>query len=392
MKFLYAGLESFIESPADLFERVTSQVTGVSQLGNEAHSVCVADGELLFSSGGQTVHYPLPESPEKRWMALEKTVCDIIEKNQYDFVYIRGFLIDKLSLAVAICAKEKCFGAKVIFEASCYPDRPVCKQMLQSFQEKGEKGTCSELRRRMLHHRLLRSKFTKVTDTVVVFGSPEIQVWGIPAISVENGITVGYIRHRSNSEINGDPVSVLGVVDDAILCGYDRIIYGLKVYQSNLHRDQITFDIVGDEESVKKLRELTEQNGLTHCVRFLGSKTPEEMWQLYSTHSVAVSSLGLYRAGRTYFSSRTAKEFCAAGIPFVYAYEDLSLDDNTPFALKLANNDSPINISLIGEFVWRCRLDQRLAQTEQKFAEKHYDWRVIMKRIIEFTATGRREV
>lgn len=392
MKFLYAGLESFAESPADLFQRITSQVTGVSQLGNEAHSVCAVGEELFFSSVEQSVHFPLPEQPEKRKKAICTTVCDLIEKNQYDYVYLRGFLIDKFILEIAACAKVKCFGAKVVFEAARYPDRPICRQMLQSFRESGDKVSYSELCRRMLLHRLLLSKFTRVADTVVVFGTPAEQVWGIPAITVEDGITVGEIRRRSNAEIHGDPITVLGVVDDAKLCGYDRIIRGLSAYQTTLHREEITFDVVGDNELVCGLKEMTALNKLQHCVHFLGAKTPEEMWDLYNTHSVAVSTLGLYRDGGTYFSSRIAKEYCAAGIPFVYAYEDLSLDDNIPFALKLANNDSPINIGLIGEFVWRCRLDKRLAQTEQKFAEKHYDWRVIMKRILEFTATGRREV
>lgn len=392
MKFLYAGLESFVESPADLMQRITSQVTGVSQLGNEAHSVCISGSELLFSSGNQSAHFPLPEQPEKRRKALCTMVCDLIEKNQYDYVYLRGFLIDKLYLEIAACAKLKCFGAKVIFEAAHYPDRLICKQMLQSYRESGDKASHANLRRRMLTHALLLSKFTRVADTVVVFGTPVEQVWGIPAITVDNGIMVNNVCRRTNSEIHGDPITILGVVGNAKQCGFDRVIRGLKAYQSNIHKDEITFDIVGDEESVRELKEMVRQDGLQDTVRFLGEKSPEEMFDLYNTHSVAVSCLGLYRTGTNFYSSKIAKEYCAAGIPFVYAYEDLSLDDNTPFALKLTNNDSPININLIGEFVWRCRLDQRLAQTEQKFAEKHYDWRVIMKRIIEFTATGRREV
>ena len=392
MKFFYVGLESFNESQADLFQRISSQVNGVSQLGNEAHSACIADGKLLFCTGGEQTRCLLPEQPEKRRKYLCNTICNFIEKNQYDYIYIRGFLAEHLFLDIAACAKAKCFGAKVIFEAARYPDRIICRQMLQSFRESGDKAAYTGLCRRILQHTLLLSRFTRVIDTVVVFGTPVDHVWGVPAITVDTGITVSGIGRRSRTEIHGDPIAVLGVVDHSGLCGYDRIIHGLKTYQSNLHKDEITFDIVGDDEAVRELKTMTDESGLNHCVHFLGKKSPEEMNGLYDTHSVAVSCLGLYRSGRTYLSPEIAKEFCAAGIPFIYAYEDLGLDENIPFALKLVNNDSPINISLIGEFVWRCRLDPRLAQTERKFAEKHYDWRVIMKRIIEFTATGRREV
>ncbi len=392
MKFFYVGLESFNESSADLFQRISSQVTGVSQLGNEAHSVCMSNGELLFCTGSQPVRYPLPEQREKHKKFLCDMICKFIEKNQYDYIYLRGFLANHTFLEIATCAKAKCFGAKVIFEAARYPDRPVCKQMLHSYRESGDKASYMQLYSRIVNHKLLLSRFTRVVDTIVVFGTPVEQVWGIPALTVDTGITVSEIARRSNTEIHGDPIAVLGVVDDPKLCGYDRIIQGLKTYQSNVHRDEITFDIVGDNEAVCELKKMTEESGLNHCIYFLGKRTQKEMNELYNTHSVAISCLGLYRSGGTYLSPKIAKEYCAAGIPFVYAYDDLGLDDNIPFALKLANNDSPINISLIGEFVWRCRLDQRLSQTERKFAEKYYDWRVIMKRIIEFTATGRREV
>ncbi len=107
---------------------------------------------------------------------------------------------------------------------------------------------------------------------------------------------------------------------------------------------------------------------------------------------MAVSSLGLYRADRIYYSPFLTKLFCAAGIPFLYAYEDIGLSSKVPFALKMPNLDAPVNMELVGEFVWRCRFNAGLAQQERRFAEKHFDWRIIMKQILLFTATGKLEV
>ena len=369
MKFLYASLTWADEQTDDVIERIISQVKGVSQLGNEAHYAYVQNEELVFCQGEEVTRYQLPAKFSKQEKFLSTVICEIIEKNQYDYTYLRGALINQVLLNAAICAHEMCFGGKVIFEPLWYPERTVCRRTLQQ----------------LIH------KFAHNTNSVTVFGTPVETVWGIPAITVENGICVNEIRRRNNTEVHGDPISVLAVVEDAQLCGFDRIVQGMDEYRKNIHRDPITFDIIGSNADVSELKELVNKYDLNEYIHFLGEKTVQEMFDLYDTHSVAVASLGLYRADKIYYSSKITKQFCAAGIPFVYAYEDLSLDDNIPFALKLANNNSPLNIALVSEFVWRCRLDTRLSQTERKFAEKYYDWRIIMKRILEFTATGKRE-
>ncbi len=389
MKFLYASVESASD---ELCLTVSNQILGVMKLGNVAESTYVRGNELLYHTKDGITRFLLPISSHKREEKICNIICDYIGENQYDCVYLRGFLINKTCVKIAICAKVKNFSTKVIFEAMRFPAKDVCRGLLQTYKDSGNHRAYQRLRSEMIHHSLLKYQFSKVVDTIVVFGVPVETVWGIPAITVNSGITVSDIKHRTRIEMQGDPISILGVVEDAKTCGYDRVIRGLQAYMKNVRRDKITFDIVGDDADVRELKEMTEQNHLTDYVRFLGKKTIEEMGDIYDSHTVAVSCLGLYHTGGTYFSPRNAKQYCAAGIPFVYAYEDLSLDNNTQFALKLANNDSPINIALIGEFVWRCRLNQRLPQTERKFAEKHYDWRVIMKRILEFTATGRREV
>ncbi len=390
MKFLYVSVEP---DQSDLFfNTILGQILGVRQLGNIAEGACIHGNELLYCTKDGITRFPLPISDANREETACRLICDGIEKNQYDFVYLRGFLINKTLLRVAACAKSKKFGAKVIFEEMRFPLKDAYEELLQTYKNSGDFKEHQKLRSKMIHHSLLKSKFSGVADTIVVFGVPTEHVWGIPSITVDSGIDVSTIKCRTKVEAHGDSISILGVVENPKICGYDRVIRGLKAYQTNVRRDKIVFDIVGDDADVQEFKVMVQENQLTDCVRFLGKKSVDEMNELYDSHTVAVSCLGLYRIDRNYFTSHSTKQYCAAGIPFIYAYEDISLDNNTPFALKLANNDSPINIALIGEFVWRCRLNQRLTLAERKFAEKHYDWRVIMKRILDFTATGRREV
>lgn len=390
MKFLYASVEQ--SQSATLCAKVGSQILGVRQLGNVAESACIHGDELLYCTCNGIAHFPLPVLFRLREDAVCVIICDYIKKNKYDYVYLSGFLLNRISQKIAICAKSENFGAKVIFEANKFPASFSCRELIRTYKGNGDYRAYRKLRSDIIRHVLLKHQFSKIIDSIVVFGVPVKRVWGITAFTVNSGIAVSEIKHRTRIDVHGDPISILGVVEDPKICGYDRILRGLNLYMKNVRRDKITFDIVGDDADVQELKELVGNTNLSDCVHFLGRKSVEEMSELYNSYTVAASCLGLYNIGGSYYSSHSTKQYCAAGIPFVYAYEDLNLDNDTPFALKLTNNDSPINIALIGEFVWRCRLNQRLAQTERKFAEQHYDWRVIMKRILEFTATGRRGV
>ena len=145
-------------------------------------------------------------------------------------------------------------------------------------------------------------------------------------------------------------------------------------------------------QKIWKLRAEAVRCHVEDRVNFIGEKNSGEINELCNTHTLAVASLGLYKADRIYRSPYLARFYCAAGIPFIYAYEDLSLNGQVPFAMKMPNFDAPVNMELVSEFVWRCRYHTGLIQQERHFAEENYDWRIIMEKILLFTATGRLEV
>lgn len=392
MRFLYAGLDLSDTRPDFLRRNVFSRTAGVKQLGHEADCAYVSEDGLVFAAGnGEERVLPLPAQPPQREKAAAAAICDLLRERNYRYVYLGGLFVKRSALEVAACAKSLNFGTRVIFELQRYPQREAYKEKMKAFREKGSRASCRSLRLEMLRQKLNLSRIVKNIDTFVVFGVPVNEIYSIPAITVDTGIFVNEVTPRTLLENEGDPIRMLGIVEDPEICGYERVLTGMKAYRSNLHRDPVVFDIIGSECNIRTLRELAARLELGDTVRFLGEKNEKEMNAVYNEHTVAVSCMGLFRAGGEYLSPRIAKEFCAAGIPFLYAYEDLSLSRRVPFALKLANLDAPVSMELVSEFVWRCRLNPNLARTERKFAETCYDWRVIMKRILEFTATGRRE-
>ena len=391
MKFLYVGFEPVDPASADDTQGVLGRMTGVRQLGYDADCICRSRGGLIRYRNGETVSLP-PAQDWKREGDLRRYALDLLKQNAYDYLYFRAFLLDRTFLELSRTAKRVKFSARVIFEPERYPARESCRKMLRAFWSARDFRSCRELTRRYRCHRRCLPRLRQAVDVAVVPGVPVTELRGVPAISINDGIVVGRVRPKSETEDLDAPILLLGVAEESGESGFERILKGLRLYRSRRCREEMRFDIVGGKENVAPLRALADELELGSFVRFLGEKTEEEINDLCCSHTVAVSSLGLFRRGTVYASPRIAKLFCAAGIPFLYAYEDLSLDARTPFALKLANLDAPVSMELVGEFVWRCRLNPHLAREERRFAESNYDWRVMMKRILEFTATGRRGV
>lgn len=391
MRFLYVGLEPVTFDSEMYRQSVLLKFSGVRQLGNLVDYICYDQQKILSCVNGEISETSLTEKPSKE-KQFDNYVLDFLKGQTYDFVYMRGLILNPAHLKIAKSVKTKKFGAKVIYEPRCYPEKEHIKEMLQDCREKSGVKEYAELQKKVLRHRLCLAGLANVVDTVVIYECPVNFVWGVPAIAVNNGIAVGQIKVRSTFEELGTPIKMLGIVDDTKINGYDRLFRGMNAYRHNRRREEISLDIVGSDEKTKELKKMAAKWNVEQFVNFVGEKTLPEINELCNTHTIAVSNLGLFRSGRIYDSPRMTRLFCAAGIPFLYAYEDVGLGVKVPFAMKIPNIDAPVSMELVGEFVWRCRLNTRLAQQERRFAEDNYDWRVIMKKILDFAATGKLEV
>ena len=232
----------------------------------------------------------------------------------------------------------------------------------------------------VVRHGLTTLSFSRYVDTVVVFGSPVDRLWGIDAMTLDNGVDVEAIRLREDRAPRGG-VNLLGVVGTSVAHGYDRILRGLRDYLDASPQIPVTFHVVGKNETIEQLKRLAGELSLGDSVRFLGYQSSDALERLYCENDAAVSSLGVYRIGLTHLSPLKSREYCASGIPFLYAYEDKLLQADTPFALKLPNTDTPVSIDEVVRFVQKCRLDSGLPETERRFAMEHYDWKIIMREV-----------
>ncbi len=80
-------------------------------------------------------------------------------------------------------------------------------------------------------------------------------------------------------------------------------------------------------------------------------------------------------------STLKLREYCAEGLPFVYAYDDSEFD-NYRFAKKFSNDDDPIDINEIVSFYNEIKTENYY-EIMRDFARKNLTWDVQMKPVID---------
>ena len=389
MKFLYASVVSDSEQYSGILKKVVGQTKGAAELGWEAHYTFVTKcGVVLVTgSGRRTRAIEAGLRWRKHRKAVTDGICGFVGEEAYDAVYIKGFLATPYALRIAKSAKMANRNCRVIYEVATYPYWGEYRRFIGvDLREKNSRALAGHLLE-IFQHAVSAPQYRNHVDALVLFGSPAERLWGVPAVTVSNGVTVKDIAPRQYGfDDAGAPVRLLGVAGTSVAHGYDRVLRGMADY----FRDRssgtpgVEFNLVGENETITALKTLVSELRLSDHVHFLGYKNSKELGGLYSLNDAAVSSLGVYRIGLTHLSPLKSREYCAAGIPFLYAYEDTLLDGEEPFCLKLPNDDSPVDIGAVVSFVQKCRGDPGLAEEERKFAKRNCDWKSIMKRILAF--------
>lgn len=388
MKFLYAGFVSDSQQYSGILKKVAGQTKGVAGLGWEAHYTFVSGDSVVLETGSGRKKKTF--APNLRWKAKRKAVtekiCEFLSDGNYDVIYIKGMLTTPYDLRLAKCAEASKKGCKVIFEVATYPFWDSYLKMLRSDVRGKNLRSLAGHMLEIFQHAATFFRLKRHVDALVVFGTPVRRLWGIPAITVDNGVSLGSISLREKPAASAsDPIRLLGVMGTTISHGYSRMLQGLAGYEGkSAGGPEVHFAIAGENDTSGELKAQTSELHVEDQVSFLGYQNSEELARLYNLCDAAVSVLGGYQFGLTRLSPLKSREYCAAGIPFLYAYEDALLTGGEPFVLKLPNDASPVDMSAVVAFVQKCREDPGLPEKERKFAEQNCGWKSIMKRILDF--------
>jgi hypothetical protein len=129
--------------------------------------------------------------------------------------------------------------------------------------------------------------------------------------------------------------------------------------------------------------QLTQSLQLDPHVTFHGVTTGKALDELFDRSDIAIASLGMHRIGLESASSLKTREYCARGIPFLFAGRDISFGDDFPFALRVPTGDDPIDFGrVLSEHANVLARVANPAAEMRAYAAAHLSWKTRLNEIM----------
>lgn len=307
-------------------------------------------------------------SKYKNLVKFNSFIEDFIRKNKPQILYIRKYNLLFSGIDVLRCAKKN-LACHIICEIPTYP----------------YKSEFIRKKRQLiyLYYRYLDNRIEKIADKIAVVLGNDVNLDKRKYMALMNGIDTSSIvlrkRNGSNKALN-----LLGVAHVAAWHGYDRIIEGLKDYYNNdkCITVDVNFHIVGNGVELCRLNKIVGQYNLKKHVFFYGTKTGQELNEVFDKCDIGIGSLANHRKGLTKESALKSREYCARGIPFIISSDDDGFNSDFKYRLKIEPDESPVNINKIIEFYDSIK-DCNYVEEMRSYAESNLTWEAVMKPVID---------
>ncbi len=188
-------------------------------------------------------------------------------------------------------------------------------------------------------------------NLVVIIGSNVSNVFGIPAITIDNGVDTSDYQPHVLVPVEKELV-IIGVGNISLRHGYDRVIKGMYNYYNSGRQVSVNvlFHIVGDGEELDVLNDLSAAKGLSDKVIFKGAVFGRELDFLFSGSHIAVGNLAFHRVNVKSSSALKEREYMARGIPFICVGESQMLNDISEHVIRIPDDEQPVDIDNLLSF------------------------------------------
>jgi len=366
MKMLYVSFVNVkAESMLGVKKKILGQIKGFRSNGNlVSYTWCEGKDFIAYEENDKKTHLcSFNNNLSKRINMYHSSLLNYIKLKRIDAVYIRYALSD--FFLIRFLKKLKKIGVQIYLEIPTYP------------YDKEVKGT------KLSIDKLFRNKLKLYVDRVVISSCEAKEVFGIPVIQMDNGVTVEDIKFvERNYNAEKQNINLIGVSFIRYTNGYDRLIKGLKSYYLQPNREkEIYITFVGEGNELQNLIELTQDLELKKYVNFTGQKTGKDLDLYYEKADIAIGSLGDHRVGITKKSPLKSREYCARGIPFISSIIDNGFPGNPEFILKVNDNDEPINMNELIDFYNKLGKTNNISKEMHDYSLQRFDWSVQCKKI-----------
>lgn len=222
---------------------------------------------------------------------------------------------------------------------------------------------------------VFRTQLHRFVDYAVNYTGTEC-IYGMKTISIKNGINIGDIPVKKQCH-NPEHLTLIGVAGLGYWHGYDRVIRGIRNYYnsfSNKKCIEISFVIIGDGKEKENLIKLASDLNLNKNVIFTGTKTGAELDYYFDNADIAVSAIGTHRMGVFFHSALKNREYCARGIPFINAGNDIDFGEQFRYKINIPLDDTPVDIGEIVAFYYNTCINSNCLSEMRKYSEKVLSW------------------
>lgn len=288
-----------------------------------------------------------------------------IKENDYALAYMRSKLVNYTAVSAIKDLHKK--GGKLIVEIPSYLSQeyiPPHRRMILA--------VC----------RLFKINFEKQVDLYTLIGPDGNGNYkGKPAINIENGVCLDTIPAREPN-LKADELHILALAGMRTWHGYDRLIKGLAEYKGDR---KIVVDMVGGDHdgSLAQWKTLAENLGVAEKVIFHGSLYGEALTDMINSADIGAGTLAIHRTGIFKAAVLKIREYTSRGLPFIYGYEDISLNGNETFALNFPTDDSAIDIERVVSWYDTLPEKAQLVCEMRDYAQQNMSWEAQLSKAFE---------
>jgi len=233
---------------------------------------------------------------------------------------------------------------------------------------------------------ICRKRIHKYINRVITYSTDQ-EIFGIPTISISNGIDPSKYPLVSG-EKKDDTIRMIAVATLQPYHGYERIILGMQEYYKNGGKREVELHIVGDGLAEEELKRLVNVAGLENRVFFYGRKSGEELTKIYNQADVGMGSFGFYKIDLDRASSLKTREYLVRGLPVVSGCrQDIFEEKECDFHLEFDNCSEPIKIEKVIEFYDFLHMQgnkEILAKEIRKYAEENVTMKKAFDPVIQY--------
>lgn len=306
-------------------------------------------------------------STYKRRKAILSLCEKRIEEIKPDFIYVRYPCGDPVYYRFV-----KKYAGQIVSE----------HQTLETMELKAEKKRLKYWMEKVYGKKILGRirGIVAVTGEIAKFQNSRVKN-ALPYHIMGNGIDAEMVPFDDRLPDYSGELNLLIVANINLWHGIDRVIKGIAAYQGT---KKVIFHVVGNGGIIEDLKKLAADLGITDKIIFYGAKRGPELDEIYGKCHIGIGSLGIHRLGFTEGAVLKNREYCAKGLPFVYAFRDPDFKQDFLYGLELPQNDEGIEIQKIIDFYDDIRRETDFKETMRTYASKELSWDFKVKKIIEF--------